>query len=211
VELARSAEHARILARTGAPDALLLGGLGGPRAPLALLEEVRFSDSGLGWWPRMPAIVLGSGRHGLELVRSFEAGADDFLARPARYIELRLRLRALLLRGAARRPERRRLAVGPLAVDMRARAVTLGDRHVPLCRLEFDLLAHLAREPERVFARPELLAAVWGYRAAVPTRTVDSHASRLRIKLAGGAACPGRSVPATRWVFAVRGVGYRLI
>jgi DNA-binding response OmpR family regulator len=63
-----------------------------------------------------------------------------------------------------------------------------------------------------VFARAELLAEVWGYRTAVATRTIDSHASRLRRKLA--AAPPGARAPgprSTRWVVCVRGVGYRLI
>ena len=69
--------------------------------------------------------------------------------------------------------------------------------------MEFELLVHLAREPERVFARDELLRAVWGYRSSGSTRTVDSHASRLRRKL--DARRRGR------WVINVRGVGYRLI
>ncbi len=70
---------------------------------------------------------------------------------------------------------------------------------VDLRRLEFDLLVHLAREPERVFTREELLRAIWGYRCGGSTRTVDSHASRLRRKLGHG------------WVVSVRGVGYRLV
>jgi DNA-binding response OmpR family regulator len=62
---------------------------------------------------------------------------------------------------------------------------------------------HLAREPERVFAKQELLRAVWGYRSGGSTRTLDSHASRLRRKLAADGP--------QRWVVSVWGVGYRLI
>jgi DNA-binding response OmpR family regulator len=69
--------------------------------------------------------------------------------------------------------------------------------------MEFELLVHLAREPERVFAKVELLRAVWGYHAGGSTRTLDSHASRLRRKLAREGA--------RRWVVNVWGVGYRLI
>jgi DNA-binding response OmpR family regulator len=69
--------------------------------------------------------------------------------------------------------------------------------------MEFELLVHLAREPERVFAKDELLRAVWGYRSGGSTRTVDSHASRLRRKLAPDGP--------RRWVISVWGVGYRLI
>jgi DNA-binding response OmpR family regulator len=210
VDVARSASHARLLARTGGPDALLLGALETTRAPLDLLEEVRSASPGSAWSPRVPTIVLGAGgRNELALVRSFEAGADDFLPRPMRYVELRLRLRALLVRGADGQPGGSLLAVGPLRIDLRTRRAVLQEQPVELRRREFDLLVRLAREPRRVFARQQLLAEVWGYRATVTTRTVDSHASRLRRKLEAVQACrdPGAT---TRWVAAVRGVGYRL-
>jgi DNA-binding response OmpR family regulator len=69
--------------------------------------------------------------------------------------------------------------------------------------MEYELLVHLAREPHRVFEREQLLRSLWGYRAAGSTRTVDSHASRLRSAL--------RDSDGSRWVIGVRGVGYRLI
>ena len=68
-----------------------------------------------------------------------------------------------------------------------------------LRRMEFELLSHLALEPDRVFTRGELLRAVWGFRAQGATRTVDCHACRLR-----------RRLGAAGWVVNVRGVGYRL-
>ena len=77
----------------------------------------------------------------------------------------------------------------------------MGGLPVRLRRLEFELLVQLASEPERVFTKQQLLRAVWGYRSCGSTRTVDSHASRLRRKLErlGG-----------RWVINEWGVGYRL-
>lgn len=116
----------------------------------------------------------------------------------------------MALRNEADRGEPRLITVGALRVDLRARAVTLAGHSVELRRREFDLLAHLAAEPRRVFGRRELLAGVWGYHTVVSTRTLDSHASRLRIKLAAGAPATRSGIPA-RWVVAVRGVGYRLI
>jgi DNA-binding response OmpR family regulator len=99
-----------------------------------------------------------------------------------------------------------RLQVGPLSIDTGARRVLLHDHPVALRLLEYELLLHLAREPSKVFAKAELLRAVWGFQAPGVTRTLDSHSSRLRRALA--AADPDSS---RRWLVNVRGVGYRLL
>jgi DNA-binding response OmpR family regulator len=202
VELARTAEHARVLARANAPRLALLGALDSPCGALELLREIRHAErTGAPWERDLPAIVLGTGRRELDVLRAFEAGADDFVLR-APYLELRARLRAVLRRSTGAPAPRCVIEVDELVIDTEAHAVTLADHHVELRRMEFELLVHLAREPQRVFARAELLRAVWRYRAGGSTRTVDSHASRLRRKLT---ADGGR-----RWVISVWGVGYRL-
>jgi DNA-binding response OmpR family regulator len=204
VALARSAEHARVLAGTSAPRLALLGRLEDRRGALELLREIRQAGAqGTPWDQALPAIVLGTPARELDMLRAFEAGADDFLARPATYLELRARLRAILRRSASSPELVRLLEVGPLAIDTVAHVVTLDGECVDLRRMEFELLVHLAREPERVFAKAELLRAVWGYRSGGSTRTLDSHASRLRRKLAPAGE--------RRWVISVWGVGYRLI
>jgi DNA-binding response OmpR family regulator len=89
-----------------------------------------------------------------------------------------------------------------LAIDTRTRRVMYGPTPVELRRREYALLAHLARDPERVWTRHELLRDVWGYRLDGTTRTVDTHAGRVRRALAAAGAAG--------WVSAAWGVGYRL-
>jgi DNA-binding response OmpR family regulator len=109
------------------------------------------------------------------------------------------RIRALL----RRRPPRAELIdLGHLVIDRAARRVLVRGRDVTLAAKEYALLLRLALEPDRVFTREQLLRDVWGYRTFVPTRTVESHASRLRCKLAR-AGLPD-------WVVNEWGVGYKL-
>jgi len=200
---AHTAEHARMLARGCPPRLAVLGEVDSARGALELLREIRRATGGSAPWVReMPVIVLGASQNELDMLRAFEAGADDFLASPARYLELRARMRALLRRAQWTVAPARRLAVGALEIDMDGHAVSLEGLPVDLRRLEFELLVQLAGDPARVFSKQELLSAVWGYRSSGSTRTVDSHASRLRRKLEerGGG----------RWVINVWGVGYRL-
>jgi two-component system, OmpR family, alkaline phosphatase synthesis response regulator PhoP len=203
VDVARTVEHARVLAREHPPELALLGDLGESRATLALLEEIRRGsrDGAAPWDAGLPALVLGSGADRLDAIRAFEAGADDYLPTGA-YLELRARVGALLRRGGLAREPAARVRVGELEIDARSRRASLADEPLELRRLEFDLLLHMAREPTRVFARRELLRSIWGYGTGCSTRTVDSHASRVRRKLD-----PRREGV---WMLGVRGVGYRL-
>jgi DNA-binding response OmpR family regulator len=205
--LARTAEHAGVLAGVLPPRLVVLGGLDSPRGTLALLEAIRGGDLGshgqaASPWPSsLPVIVLSSRTEQPDLLRAFEAGADDFVCCRVGYMELRARLRALLRRSVS---ERRGtpVQVGPLVIDTAAHAASLHGNRLELRRLEYALLLHLAADSGRVFSKHELLQAVWGYRSSGTTRTLDSHASRLRRKL---------GVAGERWVINVWGVGYRLV
>jgi DNA-binding response OmpR family regulator len=205
VVLARSAEHARVLARAQPIRAILLGWLDDVRAALDLLEEIRGAATPTGdstWDAGTPVIVLSPVTAQLDLLRAFELGADDFLARgPHSYLELRARLKAVLRR--TERTAGTRLFAGALEVDTSARLVRVGDTPIELCRLEYELLVHLARDPSRVYTKQELLRAIWRQHTLTGARTVDSHASRLRRKLEVAGA-PGLVVN-------VWGVGYRLL
>jgi DNA-binding response OmpR family regulator len=200
---AETAKAGLRLMATRAPH-LAVVDLGLPdRDGLEVLREVRSSDETVSRIdPRLPMILL-TGRSGeLDRVRGFDRGCDDYLVKPFSYPELRGRIRAILRR-AALRPGSGRLKVGLLDVDPLARRVELDGHPLSLSKKEFALLRALAVEPARVFTREELLRGVWGFQNLVPTRTLDSHASRLRRKLADAGA-PGMIVN-------VWGIGYRLI
>ncbi|HEY7891165.1 MAG TPA: response regulator transcription factor [Solirubrobacteraceae bacterium] len=199
--LAQSAGHARALVAQRPVRAIVLGDLESPRGALDMLAEIRHSSGESSPWDAATPVIMVSARdEELDLARAFASGADDFMSRPARYTELRARLQAILRRAYGESTPRL-LCVGPLEIDTASHAVTLSGQRIELCRREYELLVHLASEPDRVFTKTELLRSVWGFQSPGATRTVDSHACRLRRKLS---ACGGR------WVVNVWGVGYRL-
>jgi len=152
--------------------------------------------------PELPVIMLSGRTSETDRVRGFARGADDYVPKPFHYPELAARISAVLRRARGRR-ERGVIQIGELRIDPSSREVRMADRKVELSAKEFALLHALARDPVRVFTKEELLRDVWGFQLMGSTRTLDSHASRVRRKL----------VPATggrRWIVNVWGVGYRL-
>jgi DNA-binding response OmpR family regulator len=198
---APSASDALRLCHYKQPDLMLLDLLL-PDAPgLDVLREVRAADGATSKFdPELPVIVL-SGRGGEhDRVRGLREGADDYIAKPVHYPELVARVAAVLRRRRGPREGPRR--VGDLVIDPATRTVQVGERPVELANKEFALLRALASDPTRVFTKEELLRDVWDFRSLGRTRTLDSHASRLRRKLD-----PEHS----RFVVNCWGVGYRLI
>ena len=207
-----AADRYRALPAPSASDALRLCGYNHPDLMLLdlalpdaggidVLREIRRSeDAASRFDPELPVIVLSGRGSDADRLRGLSAGADDYVVKPFHYPELAARI------GNVLRRSRRRLAgplrVGELVVDPVAHRVRVGGREVSLAKKEFALLRALASEPHRVFTKSELLRDVWGYRSDDRTRTLDSHASRLRCKLD-----PERR----RWVINCWGVGYRLV
>ena len=184
-----------------APDLLLLDLRLPDGSGLDVLRAIRGADGITGRYdPRLPVIVLSGRVTEADRVRGLEAGADDYVAKPFSYVELAARVRAVLRRREARREGPVR--VGEIEIDPSRREVRVAGREVSLANKEFELLRALAAEPTRVFSKQELLQDVWGFKSLGRTRTLDSHASRLRRKLDPE---HGRFVRNT-W-----GVGYRLI
>jgi len=200
VLLADSRRRALALLGTHRPQ-LVLADLNGQT--LALLDAVRRGAATVGEFdPQTPMIVLTARADELARVRVFDRGGDDVVAKPFSYPELRGRIRALLRRASEPRP-RTLSRVGALSVDHRTREVRVGEQPVALAAKEYELLRALIADPTRVFTHEELLREVWGLNGQARTRTLDSHAWRVRKKLED--ARPGR-----RLMINVRGVGYRL-
>ena len=166
---------------------------------IELVSAIR--DGGLGLVdPQLPVLALTAGHDRFHAIRLLDRGADDVICEPWLYVEIRARLAALMRRAHG---DRRRvvLRAGTLRVDVRSRRVWVGDTEVQLTAREFDLLRVLVSEPDRVFTRNELLQSVWGLGDWARTRTLDTHANRLRHRL----NIAGESFVRTVW-----GVGYRL-
>jgi DNA-binding response OmpR family regulator len=169
---------------------------------LDLVRRVRAADGvGSRIDPRLPMVLLTGVSGELDRVRGFETGVDDYVVKPFAYGELRLRIAAILRRVRVRE-HKGLLRVGELEIDPIARATRVRGTPVTLAAKEFALLRMLASAPTRVFTKDELLREVWGYRSRGSTRTLDSHACRLRNKL---------RVHDDAYVVNVWGVGYRLV
>jgi DNA-binding response OmpR family regulator len=172
------------------PDLVLLG-------DTAALDECRARHGDV------PVIVLGQPESDtVDRVRALDRGCDDFLAPPFDYEELLARIRAVLRRTTPAEHETRH--AGPIAADLATRCVTVDGVPVTLAGKEYELLLKLMTDPARVFTKEQLLREVWGFRSLGRTRTLDSHASRLRRKLS---AASGTG----QFVLNVWGVGYKLL
>jgi len=166
---------------------------------LDLLRRVR--ERGV----RTPAMFLTAHDDIDDKVAGFEAGADDYLAKPFSPRELEVRVEALLRRAAdAPATEQiERIEVGDLVIDKRRHEVSRGGERVELTPLEFQILELLASEPGRAWSRNALLDQVWSTEYEGYQRNIDPHINRLRKKLETDPKNP-------HYVLTVRGVGYKL-
>ncbi len=167
---------------------------------LELLKKLR--DRGID----TPALFLTAHDMLDDKVAGFEAGADDYLAKPFSPRELEYRIEALLRRGQTARPnggDEDRMAIGDLVVDRRRHEVSRAGAMIDLTPLEFQILELLASEPGRAWSRNDLLDRVWSTEYEGYQRNIDPHINRLRKKLEADPKNP-------HYVLTVRGVGYKL-
>lgn len=138
-------------------------------------------------------------------VQGYEAGGDDYLAKPFSPRELEYRVEALLRRTGTiqQGTDSERVEVGDLVIDKRRHEVIRQGSRIDLTPLEFQILELLASEPGRAWSRNALLDRVWSTEYEGYQRNIDPHINRLRKKLETDPKNP-------RYVLTVRGVGYKL-
>ena len=163
-----------------------------------VLREVRNHSA-------IPVIIVTAMGEDVERIFGLRLGADDYVVKPFNPLELVERVKAVLRRVQATAAPSGPLRVGPLEVDLEAYAVFVDDgserTRIELTRTEFELIAHMAASPKRAYTRTALAQACLPESDALD-RTIDSHVSNARRKLAAAGA--------SGFLKAVRGVGYRL-
>ena len=166
---------------------LMLPGMNG----IDICREIRKESA-------VPVVMLTAKTDTVDVVLGLESGADDYITKPFKPKELVARIRARLRRTDETPADV--FEVGDLTVDVPQHTVTRGDEEIQLTPLEFDLLVEMARKPNQVHSREELLESVWGYRNASDTRLVNVHVQRLRSKIEHDPENPES-------ILTVRGVG----
>ena len=193
--VAGTLEDARRRFYAWAPEVVILDLLLPDGHGVEFLEELR-DDGWIG-----PVLVLSALSDLDTKLRGFRLGADDYVTKPFRMLELLARVDNLLRR--VPRSRLRPVALGHFEIDPSAREVRRDGEALPLRPRELDLLLALLARAGEVVPRRTLLVEVWGYSSRAQTRTVDWHVAELRRHLGDSSEDP-------RFIETVRGVGYRL-
>jgi two-component system, OmpR family, response regulator len=151
---------------------------------------------------RVPIIMLTARGEDIDKIIGLEIGADDYMSKPFNPRELVARIRAVLRRNAPPEIEHRRMAAGPLTVDLDARAVEHEtEGAIDLTGAEFDLLECFITRPGRVLSRDQLMDWTRGRRSEAADRTIDVQLSRLRKKIETGGEPLIKTVRASGYLF----------
>ncbi|WP_051102988.1 response regulator transcription factor [Hymenobacter aerophilus] len=193
VASAADGQQALALAPEFGPDIVLLDvmmpHLDGIAACRQLREQPRFKDTYI--------IFLTARAEEFSEVAAFDAGADDFIAKPIKPRALLSRLAAYVRRDKEPQPVSDTIEINGLTIDRTAFAVYQDGRKILLPKKEFELLAFLASSPHKVFGRDELLQNIWGSDVFVLARTVDVHVRKVREKVGD------------HHIQTIKGVGYK--
>jgi two-component system KDP operon response regulator KdpE len=153
-------------------------------------------------WLTAPILVLSVRGSDADKITALDAGADDYLTKPFSAGELLARIRALLRRPSLQTPSAPVIKVEDLEINLAQRRVTHAGKEIDLTKTEFDILAYLALNPDRVLTSKMILQQVWGPEYGDDTQTLRVHVSHLRKKIE-----PHPTVP--RYILTEPGVGFR--
>lgn len=139
----------------------------------------------------VPVILVTARGEDFERVMGLDIGADDYIVKPFSPSEVMARVRAVMRRmtksstssKGSREDSENRLKIGDLVIDMEEYVLSIADEKIRLTKREMETMWILAKNPNKVFTRDNLLDSLWGYDYYGDTRTVDSHIKRLRAKL----------------------------
>lgn len=143
-----------------------------------VLKQVRAE---LNW--RVPVLFLTQRDSESDIITALDAGADDYLVKPARPGELAARVNALSRRMGGETEESEEMEIGPYVINLSRRTIVYQNEEVTLTDKDFDLAVFMFQNIGRLLSRDFLLERVWGISSDINTRTVDTHVSRLRRKL----------------------------
>ena len=177
------------------PNLLLLDIMLPQEDGLSILKKIRMSSR----TKKLPVIMLTAKGSEYDTVLGLDSGADDYIPKPFRMMELLSRIRALLRRSQSEE-ETMEYKVGDLTVRPSAHQVLVGEEEVILTLKEFELLCLLLKNKGKVLTRAQLLDQIWGYEFDGESRTVDVHVRTLRQKLNEAGSL----------VETIRGIGYKI-
>ena len=197
VTAAYDGEEALALAKSGEFDLILLDIMLPKLTGFEVCQQVReFSD--------VPIIMLTAKGDDIDKIMGLEYGADDYVTKPFNILEVKARIKAIMRRmrkEEAKESFGKTLVSGDLKLDCEGRRVFIAGKEINLTAKEFDVLELLAKNPNKVYSRENLLNLVWGYEYPGDVRTVDVHIRRLREKIEAVPSDP--KYVHTKW-----GIGY---
>ena len=197
VDCAYDGEEALEKAKTGDYDMILLDIMLPKLTGLEVCQQIREFSS-------VPIFMLTAKGEDMDKILGLEYGADDYITKPFNILEVKARIKAIMRR--TRKEEKKEsfgktLVSGDLKLDCEGRRVFIAGREINLTAKEFDVLELLAKNPNKVYSRENLLNLVWGYEYPGDVRTVDVHIRRLREKIEAVPSDP--KYVHTKW-----GIGY---
>lgn len=163
---------------------------------MEILRKIRKNKE----WKEIPVIMLTAKGSEFDIIRGLDSGADDYVPKPFRMMELLSRIRAHLRRTGKMEEKKDILQIGCLTLDSQKHKVMVKDEEITLTFKEFELLQYLMKNQGIVLTRNQILDQIWGYEFDGESRTVDVHIRTLRQKLKEGG----------NYISTVRGVGYKV-